>query len=158
MTAEYRAVLSAFAQVTQDEEGADASAVERLIGLLQTLKQHIVDEFAEFGNDHNDSLAAYNDQKDRIDGNIARLEKQEVQLTEAIENYTNTVATQTAIAQAASNKLQRNSALLQDAQELQAAVEHEYAAATQGRRNELVLIAELERLVERRAAEFAEGN
>jgi len=64
----------------------------------------------------------------------------------------------TALAQAASNKLQRNQALLDDANVLCAAVEEEYEAATQGRRNELIIIAELERLVERRAAEFAEGH
>lgn len=158
MTSEYRAVIAAFAQVTQDEEEADQSAVERLVGLLNTLRERIVAEWAQFGEEHNDSVAAYNDQKERIAGNIERLEKQEETLTTAIENFTNTIAVQTAIAQANSNKLQRNSALLVDAQDLCAAVEQEYQAATQGRRQELVIIAELERLAERRAAEFAEGN
>lgn len=157
MTSEYRAVIAAFAQVTQDEE-ADQSAVERLVGLLNTLRERIVAEWAQFGEEHNDSVAAYNDQKERIAGNIDRLEKQEAALTTAIENFTNTIAVQTAIAQANSNKLQRNSALLTDAQDLCAAVEQEYQAATAGRRQELVIIAELERLAERRAAEFAEGH
>jgi chromosome segregation ATPase len=159
MVVEYRAVLSAFAQITQDDdEDVDVGAVERLIQLLNTLKQHIQDEWVSYGEEHNDSLASYNDQKDRISGNIARLEAQEHNLEEAIENYNNTIASQTALAQAASNKLQRNQALLDDAEELCEAVEEEYQAATAGRRNELVIIAELERLVERRAAEFAEGH
>jgi len=161
MVTQYGAVMTAFAQITQEDddgEGADESAVERLIGLLNTLRQHIVDEWSEYGVEHNDSVADYNDQKERIDGNVSRLEAQERNLEAAIESYTNTIAVNTALAQAASNKLQRNSALLEDAQVLCAAVEEEYQAATQGRRNELIIIAELERLVERRAAEFAEGN
>jgi len=75
MTNEYKAVMTAFAQITQDdEEGADESAVERLIGLLNTLRENIVNEWAQYGEEHNESVASYNDQKERIDGNIARLE------------------------------------------------------------------------------------
>lgn len=94
MTVEYKAVMTAFAQLKQDnEEGADASAVERLVGLLNTLKQNIIDEFGAYGSEHNDSVAAYNNQKERIIANIARLEEQENNLNAAIDNYTNTIVT-----------------------------------------------------------------
>jgi len=76
-------------------------------------------------------------------------------LANKIENLIGTISVQTAIQQAASNKKQRNSILLDDATDLCHSFDVEYAATTTGRRQELVLVAELERLAERRAAETA---
>jgi hypothetical protein len=89
-------------------------------------------------------------QKERIENNITRLEAATESLKEEISSLNGVIGQQTAIAQAASNKKSRNSKLLDDATALCGSFNAEYTAATAGRRQELVIVSELERMVARR--------
>ena len=155
-TQEYKAVMNALIQVTQEE--ANESAVERLASLLQTLRNAVTSTFDAYTEENSNSLAAFNDQKERIVSNVNRMEAQEARLQRKIEDLSGCVATQTAVAQAATNKQQRNQLLWDDATELCNIFNNEYSATTAGRREELVLVAELERLVERRFNQVADGQ
>lgn len=98
-------------------------------------------------------LQEFTAQKDLYVAAGARLESSKARLVSKIENLQGTISVQTAVQQAASNKRQRNQILLDDATSLCNSFDIEYAATTAGRRQELVLVAELERLAERRAVE-----
>lgn len=117
------------------------------------LRDAIEDAFRQFADGNTESIQMYNDQKERIQKNIDRLDKSKTKLEDEIVELNGCVATQTAISQAASNKKQRNVRLNNDATLLCTTFNGEYEAATAGRRQELIVLAELERLVEKRFKE-----
>ncbi|KAM3144544.1 hypothetical protein pb186bvf_003413 [Paramecium bursaria] len=151
-TGHYAAVLASMARLSLAEQVSQAD-VDRLVQLLDTLRQIVQDAYNQFVSDNNISIQYYNEQKERIQKNIVRLEKSQAALEDQIVDLNGVIATQTAISQAASNKKQRNQKLLDDATALCGTFQSEYDVASTGRRQELVVLAELERLVERRRAE-----
>ncbi|CAD8184855.1 unnamed protein product [Paramecium pentaurelia] len=151
-TGQYAAVLASLARISLAEQVSSAD-VDRLIQLLQTLRNNIEDSYNQFTAENNQAIVLYNNQKERIDKNIARLEKSKTRLEDQITDLNGCVATQTAISQAASNKKQRNQRLLDDATALCTTFNSEYENASAARRQELVLLSEVERLVEKRQNE-----
>lgn len=90
----YKNVMMALAQVSQEIDSAD---VERLAQLLGTLRTNLENSWADFSNENNSGLAAFVDQKDRYNDNIARLEKIETKLENQLEELSGCIAVQTAV-------------------------------------------------------------
>ncbi|CAD8054017.1 unnamed protein product [Paramecium sonneborni] len=151
MNKAFMAPLAALAQITQEEDSV--SAAERLAQLLQTLRSNVEEAWASYTAENTNALALFSQQKDLYLASQSRLDSSKGRLTTKAENLQGVISVQTAVAQAATNKKQRNQTLWDDAADLCHSFDVEYQAVTQGRRQELVLVQELERLAERRAAE-----
>ncbi|CAD8043947.1 unnamed protein product [Paramecium primaurelia] len=143
--------LAALAQITQEDDAAGAA--ERLVQLLQTLRANVEEAWASYTTENTNALALFTQQKDLYLASQTRLDASKGRLNTKAENLQGVISVQTAVAQAASNKKQRNQTLWDDAADLCHSFDVEYEAVTAGRRQELVLVQELERLAERRAAE-----
>ncbi|KAM3144938.1 hypothetical protein pb186bvf_002943 [Paramecium bursaria] len=153
-TKSFVAPMAALAQLSQEE--GDAGAVERLGQLLSTLRSEVEEAWTAYGESNALSQQQYNAQKETFTNQVTRLEAVETKLSNKLEHLQGVVSVQTAVAQAATNRRSRNQTLLDDANALCGSFEVEYQTTTAGRRAELVLVAELERLVERRLAEKAD--
>lgn len=79
-TGSYAAVFAAIAKMSFAQQ-ADQADVERLVSLLNTLKDTLEALYADWVDDNNASVQFYNNQKDIFDANIARLEALEKTLT-----------------------------------------------------------------------------
>ncbi|CAD8046415.1 unnamed protein product [Paramecium sonneborni] len=143
--------LAALAQITQEDDAAGAA--ERLAQLLQTLRTVVEEAWSSYTAENTNALALFTQQKDLYLASQSRLDASKGRLTTKAENLQGVISVQTAVAQAATNKKQRNQTLWDDAADLCHSFDVEYEAVTAGRRQELVLVQELERLAERRAAE-----
>ncbi|CAD8099022.1 unnamed protein product [Paramecium primaurelia] len=143
--------IGALAQITQEEDSTGAA--ERLVQLLQTLRSTVEEAWASYTADNTNALGLFSQQKDLYLASQTRLDEAKTHLSSKAENLQGTISTQTAVAQAATNKRQRNQTLWDDAADLCHSFDVEYETVTAGRRQELVLVNELERLAERRAAE-----
>lgn len=88
----YKAAMGALVQLTQED--SSTSDVERLVQLLATLRTNLENAWNEFGSDNENSLAAFNEQKERITDNVKRLETQEQKLEFQLEELTGCIATQ----------------------------------------------------------------
>ncbi|KAM3144940.1 hypothetical protein pb186bvf_002945 [Paramecium bursaria] len=150
-TQSFMAPMAVLAQLSQAE--GDSGAIERLGQLLSTLRAEVEKAWNQYGELNAVSLNQFNAQKETFTNQVARLEKVETQLTNKLEHLQGVVSVQTAVAQAASNRRSRNQTLWDDATALCGSFDIEYQTTTAGRRAELVLVAELERLVQRRLAE-----
>ncbi|KAM3144934.1 hypothetical protein pb186bvf_002939 [Paramecium bursaria] len=153
-TKSFMAPMAVLAQLSQEE--GDSGAVERLGQLLSTLRTEIEEAWTAYGEQNAVSSNQFNAQKETFTNQVARLEAVESKLSNKLENLQGVVSVQTAVSQAASNRRTRNQTLWDDANALCGSFEVEYQTTTAGRRAELVLVAELERLVERRLAEKAD--
>ncbi|CAK72565.1 unnamed protein product (macronuclear) [Paramecium tetraurelia] len=151
MNKAFMAPLAALAQITQEEDSVGAA--ERLAQLLQTLRSNVEEAWASYTAENTNALGLFAQQKDLYLASQARLDDSKGRLANKAENLQGVISVQTAVAQAATNKKQRNQTLWDDAADLCHSFDVEYEAVTTGRRQELVLVQELERLAERRAAE-----
>lgn len=156
--AHYAPVFASFAQLATREKQIDDSALERVAQLIETLRAKVQETYNAFAEDDAAAIQAFNDQKERLDANLARLEAQAARLEREVDELSQCIGTQSAIAQTASNKLQRNQQLWDQAKGLCLTFDNEYNYATQTRRHELQLVAELEALVERRFAQVEDEN
>ncbi|CAK78595.1 unnamed protein product (macronuclear) [Paramecium tetraurelia] len=151
MNKAFMAPLAALASIKQEEDAAGAA--ERLVQLLQTLRSNVEEAWASYTTENTKALALFTQQKDLYLATQGRLSDSKDKLVIKAENLQGVISVQTAIAQAATNKKQRNQTLWDDAADLCHSFDVEYEAVTEGRRQELILVQELERAVERRAAE-----
>ncbi|CAD8138122.1 unnamed protein product [Paramecium pentaurelia] len=151
MNKAFMAPLAALASIKQEEDAAGAA--ERLVQLLQTLRANVEEAWASYTAENTNALALFTQQKDLYLATQGRLDSSKEKLSSKAENLQGVISVQTAVAQAATNKKQRNQTLWDDAADLCHSFDVEYEAVTAGRRQELVLVQELERAVERRAAE-----
>ncbi|CAD8131842.1 unnamed protein product [Paramecium pentaurelia] len=143
--------LAALASIKQESDAAGAA--ERLVQLLQTLRSNVEEAWASYTAENTNAIALFTQQKDLYLDTQNRLESSKQQLVSKAESLQGVITVQTAISQAATNKKQRNQILWDDAEDLCHSFDVEYEAVTEGRRQELILVQELERAVERRAAE-----
>ncbi|CAD8080378.1 unnamed protein product [Paramecium primaurelia] len=157
-TAKFAPVFYAFSQLAAQEGQLDESALERVAQLLETLRGNIQEAYNDFTESNAVSVAAFNDQKDRIGQTLARLEAQNERLQNKLDSLNQQIGTQSAIAQTASGKLQRNQQLWDQAQALCSTFANEYNYATQARRNEIQLVAQLEEMVEARFNQVEDEN
>ncbi|KAM3144936.1 hypothetical protein pb186bvf_002941 [Paramecium bursaria] len=153
-TKSFMAPMAVLAQLSQEE--GDSGAIERLGQLLTTLRAEVEAAWTAYGEQNAVSQQQFNAQKETFTNQVTRLEAVEAKLSNKLENLQGVVSVQTAVAQAASNRRTRNQTLWDDATALCGSFDVEYQTTTAGRRAELVLVAELERLVERRLAEKAD--
>ncbi|CAD8204697.1 unnamed protein product [Paramecium octaurelia] len=151
MNKAFMQAIGALAQITQEEDSTGAA--ERLVQLLQTLRSNVEEAWASYTAENTTALGLFAQQKDLYLASQTRLDDAKTHLSSKAENLQGTISTQTAVAQAATNKRSRNQTLWDDAADLCHSFDVEYEAVTAGRRQELVLVNELERLAERRAAE-----
>lgn len=154
----YAPVFAAFAQLATKEKQIDDSALERVAQLLETLRAKVQEAYNSFAEDDAAAVQSFNDQKERLENNLSRLEAQAARLAREVDELSQCIGTQSAIAQTASNKLQRNQQLWDQAKGLCLTFDNEYNYATQTRRHELQLVTELEALVERRFAQVEDEN
>jgi chaperonin cofactor prefoldin len=154
----YAPVFAAFAQLATKEKQIDDSSLERVAQLIETLRDKVQETYNAFAENDAEAVQAFNDQKERLDSNLARLEAQAARLAKEVDELGQCIGTQSAIAQTASNKLQRNQQLWDQAKGLCLTFDNEYNYATQTRRHELQLVSELEALVERRFAQVEDEN
>ncbi|CAD8080856.1 unnamed protein product [Paramecium primaurelia] len=157
-TAKFAPIFYAFAQLAAQEGQLDESALERVAQLLDTLRSNIQEAYNDYAASNASSVAAFNDQKERLGQTIARLEAQNERLSEKLTNLVQCIGTQSAIAQTASGKLQRNQQLWDQAQTLCSTFANEYNYATQARRNEIQLVAQLEEMVAERFDQVEDEN
>ncbi|CAD8186860.1 unnamed protein product [Paramecium pentaurelia] len=157
-TTRFAPIFYAFAQLATSEGQLDESALERVAQLLETLRANIQEAYNDYTESNAVSVAAFNDQKERLGQTIARLEAQHERLQNKLDSLSQQIGSQSAIAQRASGKLQRNQQLWDQAQALCATFDNEYNFATQARRNELQLVASLEELVESRFNQVNDEN
>jgi uncharacterized phage infection (PIP) family protein YhgE len=151
-------VFAAFAQLATKEKQIDDSSLERVAQLIETLREKVQETYSAFAEQDAEAVQSFNDQKERLDSNLARLEAQATRLAKEVDELSQCIGTQSAIAQTASNKLQRNTQLWDQAKGLCLTFDNEYNYATQTRRHELQLVSELEALVERRFAQVEDEN
>ncbi|KAM3131060.1 hypothetical protein pb186bvf_016872 [Paramecium bursaria] len=157
-TLQYAPVLSALAQLAAKERQLDESALERVAQLLETLRKNVQQAYSDFSAGNAVAVAAFNDQKDRLKVTLGRLERQHDRLQDKLDALNQCIGTQSAIAQTASQKLQRNTQLWDQAKALCSTFDNEYNYATQTRRQELQLVTQLEELVEKRFAQVDDEN
>ncbi|CAK64096.1 unnamed protein product (macronuclear) [Paramecium tetraurelia] len=143
-TFNYAPIFYAFSQLASQQDLVDPSQIERVEQLLLQLRESIHDTYNEFTASNAASVAAFNDQKDRINSILNRLANQEERLQDKLDHLNQCIGTQSAIVQAASTKLERNQQLWDQAVALCNTFEIEYYSATRARRSELSLITELE--------------
>jgi len=154
----YAPVFASFAQLATREKQIDDSALERVAQLIETLREKVQEAYNAFAEADAEAVQAFNDQKERLENNLARLEAQRARLEREVDELSQCIGTQSAIAQTAANKLHRNQQLWDQAKGLCYTFDQEYNYATQTRRQELQLVAELEALVERRFAQVEDEN
>ncbi|CAD8181246.1 unnamed protein product [Paramecium pentaurelia] len=149
-TTRFAPIFFAFSQLATAEGQLDESALERVAQLLESLRANIQEAYNDFAESNAVTIAAFNDQKERLGQIIDRLEAQNERLQNKLDNLNQQIGSQSAIAQRASGKLQRNQQLWDYAQSLCSTFTNEYNYATQARRNEIQLVGQLEELVESR--------
>ncbi|CAD8090573.1 unnamed protein product [Paramecium sonneborni] len=147
---EFKQPMAALSSITQDEE---AGAAERLVQLLQTLRTAVENAWTEYTTQNQLGLQQFMGQKDLYTATQQRLDKAKSKLVSKLEATEGVISVQTAVAQAATNRRSRNQNLWDDAADLCHSFDVEFETVTAGRRQELILINELERLATRRAAE-----
>jgi hypothetical protein len=86
-TGAYGAVFASIAKISL-AQGVDQADVERLVSLLNNLKEQLEDVYAQWVNDNNASVQFYNNQKELFDGNVVRLEAAEKTLTKEVQGLT----------------------------------------------------------------------
>ncbi|CAD8154258.1 unnamed protein product [Paramecium pentaurelia] len=149
-TINYAPIFYAFTQLASQQDLVDPSQIERVEQLLLQLRENVHDTYNEFTTSNAAAVAAFNDQKDRINIILNRLSNQEERLQDKLDHLNQCIGTQSAIVQAASTKLQRNQQLWDQAVALCNTFEAEYFTATMARRSEISLITELEQQVIKR--------
>ncbi|CAD8065075.1 unnamed protein product [Paramecium primaurelia] len=156
-TARFAPILYAFSQLASSKD-FDETSLERVAQLLDTLKQNIHEAYNDYAESNAQSIAAFNEQKERIGQTLERLTAQAERLSNKLDHLVQCIGTNSAIAQTASGKLQRNQQLWDQATALCATFQNEYNFATQARRNELQLVSQLEDMVEDRFNQVEDEN
>ncbi|CAD8066355.1 unnamed protein product [Paramecium sonneborni] len=152
----YAPIFYAFSQLASQEDSADPSQIERVEQLLLQLRENIQDTYNEFIASNSASVAAFNDQKERINVILNRLSNQDEKLQDKLDHLNQCIGTQSAIVQAASTKLERNQQLWDQAVALCDTFQIEYQNASRSRRLEMSLITELEEQVIKRFQQVQE--
>lgn len=76
----YAPVFAAFAQLATKEKQIDDSSLERVAQLLETLRAKVQEAYNAFAEEDASAVQSFNDQKERLENNLSRLEAQAARL------------------------------------------------------------------------------
>ncbi|CAD8173819.1 unnamed protein product [Paramecium pentaurelia] len=155
-TINYAPIFYAFSQLASQQDSFDQSQIERVEQLLLQLRENIHDTYNQFTISNAASVAAFNNQKDRINIILNRLSNQDEKLQDKLDHLNQCIGNQSAIVQVASTKVERNQQLWDQAVNLCNTFQAEYYTATRSRRSEISLIDELEEQVRQRFQQVEE--
>lgn len=133
----------------------DSDAVERVRALFNKVRDEINSAFDAYTQAEQAAIDAFKKQKAELEGHLADLIADEKTLRRHLAEMNACVNQEIEIQKEAKAKEERNAGLLGDATSLCAHQEAQYHKATEARTDELKVLAELRRIVEKRYKEFS---
>ena len=149
-------IMSALVQLATTDD-ADNKVFEKVRDMLTSLGKKVQDGYFAASEAEEAAIAAYTEDKARLEETIAHLEDQLSNLTNEINELNKCIVTQQGIVSASTAKRDRNQTLLDDAHALCGAVTTEYENATTARKEELKLLDLIRERVEARFAEMGDS-
>eukprot|EP00359_Climacostomum_virens_P001959 CAMPEP_0204899152 /NCGR_PEP_ID=MMETSP1397-20131031/1686_1 /ASSEMBLY_ACC=CAM_ASM_000891 /TAXON_ID=49980 /ORGANISM="Climacostomum Climacostomum virens, Strain Stock W-24" /LENGTH=391 /DNA_ID=CAMNT_0052067069 /DNA_START=1734 /DNA_END=2909 /DNA_ORIENTATION=+ len=154
MTKHVAPFIAALAQLNQH---SDQDAVNKVVELLNRLRDNTDASQADYDQQEADSIQRYNDLIDSLTSEKERLEREEPVIRQHIGDMKACVARQDAVYSEAYAKQSRNQDIYDSSASLCEGWINEYNTETDTRNYELSLIAELREMIYRRYGESGEG-
>lgn len=146
-------MLSAFVQLATSDDG-DAKLWEKVRDVLTNFGKKTQDEYFATSEAEEAAIAAFDEDKARLEDTIADLDEQLTTLQAEINELQKCIVTNQGIVSVNTAKRDRNQTLLDDATALCGAVDTEYENATSARKQELKLLDLIRERVEQKFAEM----
>jgi len=134
-----------------------AWVVNRIRELLNNLHDQVQTSYTAYTTAENTAIENYNTEKEHLEGQLSDLEAEEEILRHQISEMNLCIIQEEAVQHDAAAKIARNTQLLNDATNLCQTYFEQYQTATEGRNDELRILAELRAVVASRFAQFSAG-
>jgi DNA repair exonuclease SbcCD ATPase subunit len=155
MGAELGSVLAVLAEMGSLQPGeVSTDLAARLRNLLDTVANKVQDALASLTEEENQSIAEYNDRKERLTKLIGMIEELLEHLAEYIHEMEKCVKTEEDIINAATAKRVRNQHMLDYALDMCRAFAENYREATKARATEIDTLQKLRKFILSKADQF----
>merc|ERR1712176_980167 len=128
----------------------DVGAVNRIRGMLEQLLENVQDSLADYNEEENLAQETFLSLKARLEQSIRDLSAMQVELEDHLEEMAQCILEEELLVAKASEKINRNTNLLNLSVKMCAAFREEHAAATASRNEELELLRTVRKMVRRR--------
>jgi hypothetical protein len=156
-TGAFAPAIAALAQVASTDVFANPDAVERVRELLFQVKEQIQAAFDAYTQAENSAIELYTQTRAALVHQLEDLEAEEQTLRGHIADMNVCLVEEAAVQVEATNKRNRNDQLLHDATNMCDTYFQQYTTATEGRNDELRVIAQLKAIVQQRFSQMTSG-